>query len=92
MKKNTTFTSTTEEVTFSVFGIIILLFLMPALFFFCGWITGWIIELTIGDLCVNGLNLVFKTSFNKTDLPMICATLEWVGSFFKTMNTSSKLS
>lgn len=90
MKKNTTFVPTTEEVIGSIIGIIILIFLMPALFFFSGWITGWVMKVTIGDLCINAFNMVFKASFDKADLPMICATLGWAGSFFKSTSTTTK--
>lgn len=66
-----------------VVGIVV--FLSPILMVGFGWVAGWIIRLIFGGYITNGLNLLLGTArFEADHLPMICATLGVVGSFFKT--------
>ena len=72
--------------------LILLLIISPVLNYFCGWLTGVILQWLIGDTVINGMNYLFNTTRFTTDmLPTICGTLGVIGSFFKsTSNSSSK--
>lgn len=70
---------------------IVLVVIEPILYYFCGWISGHILNFFIGDTIVNGLNYLFNTTRFTTDmLPVTCGTLGVVGSFFKSTARSSK--
>lgn len=70
--------------------LILLLMIGPALSYFCGWVTGIILQWLIGDTVVNGMNYLFNTTRFTTDmLPTICGTLGVIGSFFKSTVSSS---
>ena len=63
---------------------IIVVILIPLLYFASGWLTGWILKVIAGDALVRGLNLLFDTTrFTSNMLPLTCAALSVVGSFFK---------
>lgn len=67
---------------------ILVLIICPVLYYFCGWLTGVILQWLIGDTVINGMNYLFNTTRFTTDmLPTICGTLGVIGSFFK--NTAS---
>ena len=69
-------------------GLIILVFIASPLI---GWLTGHVVRLIFGNMIANGLNLLFNTTrFVKSDIPIICATLALIGSFFKTVLNTSK--
>lgn len=71
--------------------IILIVIFEPILHYFCGWITGIVLQMWIGDTVVNGMNYLFNTNrFTVDMLPTICGTLGVVGSFFKRNYTSSK--
>lgn len=63
--------------------LVVLIVLLVPLFYFMGWLSGWIAMVTIGDTLVNGLNNVFGSSFTKEMLPQLGGVLSWVGGFFK---------
>ena len=66
-------------------GIILLLlaiFFDPMLGFFFGWLTGWVIRLTIGHLFIAGL-AVFGLDITLAQIPLICGVLGVIASFFK---------
>lgn len=69
----------------------ILLVISPALSYFCGWLTGVILQWLIGDTVIYGMNYLFNTTRFTTDmLPTICGTLGVIGSFFRgSVSTSS---
>ena len=68
---------------------VLLLIFSPVLSYFCGWITGLLLQMWIGDTVINGMNYLFNTNrFTVDMLPTICGTLGVVGSFFR--STSSK--
>ena len=70
--------------------LILLLIISPVLNYFCGWLTGVILQWLIGDTVVNGMNYLFNTTRFTTDmLPTICGTLGVIGSFFKSTSSSS---
>lgn len=70
--------------------IVILAIIDPILYYFCGWITGLFLQMSIGDTVTNGMNYLFHTNrFTSDMLPTICGTLGVIGSFFKSNHTSS---
>lgn len=74
-----------------IFVAILLVIFGPALYYFCGWVTGHILSWFIGDTIINGLNYLFNTTrFTVDKLPMLCGTLGVIGSFFKSSNYHSK--
>lgn len=80
-----------NSVVFIVLIAIVLAILEPILYYFCGWISGHILNFFIGDTIVNGLNYLFNTTRFSTDmLPITCGTLGVIGSFFKNATSSSK--
>lgn len=73
--------------------IVLLLILGPVLSYFCGWLTGVILQWLMGDTIIYGMNYLFNTNrFTVDMLPTICGTLGVIGSFFKrtTITSSSK--
>jgi hypothetical protein len=62
----------------------------PILSYLGGYITGLILQWFIGDSVVYGMNYLFNTTRFTTDmLPIMCGTLGVIGSFFKSVSTSS---
>lgn len=71
--------------------IIVLALVSPILSFFCGYVAGAILEWAVGDMLINGLNLVFNTTrFSPDMLPIVCGALAIIGSFFKSSLSTSK--
>jgi hypothetical protein len=67
----------------------LLLIFGPVLYYFCGWLTGLLLQMWIGDTVINGMNYLFNTNrFTVDMLPTICGTLGVIGSFFKSSSTS----
>lgn len=68
---------------------VILTIISPMFYYFGGWLTGVILEWTIGQTVVDGMNYLFNTDrFDVDMLPRICGTLGIIGSFFKTTSSS----
>ena len=73
-----------------IITLVLLVILEPVFYYFCGWLTGVVLEWLIGDTVVNGMNYLFNTTRFTTDmLPTICGTLGVIGSFFKNSSSSS---
>ena len=73
-----------------VIVIVLVLILGPVLYYFGGWITGHILKWFIGDTVASGMNYLFNTTrFTADMLPTICGTLGVIGSFFKSVSSSS---
>jgi hypothetical protein len=73
----------------SVLAITCVLIVGPVLYYFCGWLTGVILQWLIGDTVINGMNYLFNTNrFTVDMLPTICGTLGIIGSFFKSRSSS----
>lgn len=71
-----------------VIVLILLLIFDPVLSYFCGWLTGVLLQWWIGDTVINGMNYLFNTDrFTVDMLPTICGTLGVIGSFFKSSST-----
>lgn len=76
------------ELAAGCLGVIILIFLLPLLYFAGGYFTGLILKWLVGDAVIIGLNhLLDTTRFTVEMLPFTCGALGVVGSFFKTTNT-----
>ena len=60
------------------------IFVWPLLYFLGGYVTGLIFAHVVGDMIVDAVNLMFNTTrFSVETLPMVCAVLSVIGSFFK---------
>ena len=69
--------------------IIVMSFFMPFLWFLGGWISGWLIKITIGQTIVSGLALIgFNLPLDK--FPLFFGTLAVIASFFKTSRVDFK--
>ena len=68
----------------AVFGTLLLIFMIPVISFGFGYLTGWILQITIGGTVASGLNMVFNTDrFTPEMIPLFCATMGLIGGFFK---------
>lgn len=68
----------------SVALIVLLIFAVPIIGFGLGYLTGWILQVSIGGAVAEGLNIVFNTDrFTPEMIPLFCATMGMIGSFFK---------
>ena len=73
-----------------IFAIVVAL-VWPIITFFCGYVTGVILEWAVGGTLISGLNLLFNTTRFSTDMiPIVCGALAVVGSFFKSSLSTSK--
>lgn len=72
--------------------LIVTIIIAPILCFLGGYVSGLILNWTVGGFVVNGLNLMLNTTrFTADKLPIICGALAVVGSFFKSsLNISKK--
>ena len=55
----------------------------PTIAYFGGWVLGHINGWLWGDILINGINTLFRTSLNADSLPVIFGTLSMIASFFK---------
>lgn len=70
-------------------GLIVLLIFSPVITFGFAWFGGWILQMCVGDTIANGLNLMFDTTrFTSDIIPLACATLATIGSYFKSSQTN----
>jgi len=63
--------------------ILVMLILMPFLYFGLGWLEGLIIKATIGQIVLRGLMLI-GLNISADNLPLLCATLSLLGGLFFT--------
>lgn len=74
----------TIEALVTLILVALVIIFEAAIIFWCGYFTGWLAKITIGDKLIEGLNLIFHTNyFEKEMLPMMAGVIAWVGSFFK---------
>lgn len=79
---------TTGCLTF-VLTLILCAIICPVLYYFCGWLTGVILQWLIGNKVIDGMNYLFNTTrFTVDMLPRICGTLGVIGSFFRNHSSS----
>lgn len=65
-------------------GLVGLLVFTPVITFGLGWIGGWLLKLCVGSAIADGMNLLFNTTrFTPDFIPVACATLAIIGSYFK---------
>lgn len=69
-------------------GIILIIF-GGALSFWCGWIDGWLLKVFIGDWLVKGFT-IFHINIDKSQLPLMFATISTVAFFIKPHRISNK--
>ena len=64
----------------------------PILCFLGGYVSGLVLQLTVGGFVASGLNLILNTTrFTAGQLPVLCGVLAVVGSFFQShLRTKSK--
>lgn len=68
----------------AILGTLLLIFMIPVISFGLGYLTGWILQITIGGTVATGLNMVFNTNrFTPEMIPLFCATMGMIGGFFK---------
>ena len=68
----------------AILGTLLLIFMIPVISFGLGYLTGWILQITIGGTVATGLNMVFNTDrFTPEMIPLFCATMGMIGGFFK---------
>lgn len=74
-----------HKISVGCLSAIVIALLMPIIWFGCGFVAGFVLELLVGNAFVDGLNLIFNdTRFTADMLPILCGTLSVIGSFFKT--------
>lgn len=70
----------------NVIGIIIVfiiaIIIMPFVSFVLGYFLGWIAKLVIGKWLVAGFALL-RLPIELNDIPLLAATLGWIGSYFR---------
>lgn len=73
-----------------VLGFIGLLVFSPVITFWFAYFGGWILQQFVGTTLINGMNLMFNTTrFTVDMIPLTCATLAVVGSYFKSHQTNN---
>lgn len=77
----------TKEIIASVIVFLLAIlaaFALPVISFGLGFLSGWVLQITIGNIVANGLNTVFNTDrFTPEMIPLFCATMGMIGGFFK---------
>lgn len=75
---------------FATIGVLILaLIFLPVIGFWLSYFGGWLVSLVLGPTLCEALNTTFGTTrFTPEMLPWIAGALGWIGSYFKTVNTS----
>lgn len=74
----------------AVVETIVLLVLSPVLTFWLAYFGGWILQQFVGTMLINGMNLMLNTTrFTVDMIPLTCATLAVVGSYFKSRQTNN---
>ena len=63
-----------------------------AIGFGLGYFGGWILECVCGETVANGLNMVLgavtQHEYTPNDIPLFCAIMTTIGSFFKSTSSS----
>lgn len=73
-----------------IVGLIGLLIFSPVITFGFAWFGGWILKICVGTSIADGLNLMFNTTrFTPDIIPLACATLATIGSYFKSSQTNN---
>ena len=60
----------------------ILIFISPFIAFAEGWIVGWLIKIIFGTVFISGLKLI-GINITVNAIPLLCGTLNLIGSFFR---------
>ena len=73
----------------TIIGFIILCFVAPFLNFLGGWISGWLIKITIGNMIVSGLSLI-GIHIPIESFPLFFGTLNVIAGFFHATTINNK--
>ncbi|MGG1652268.1 hypothetical protein ABHN03_03975 [Paenibacillus sp. NRS-1775] len=80
-----------ENIGFFVSAVLVVaiaLFLQPVIYVGFGYLGGLFVKWVFGNIISNGLNSVFGTDrFTSDYIPVIAATLAFIGSYFRVSNT-----
>lgn len=69
-------------------SLAVVLVFAPVITFGLAWFGGWLLKIFVGDAVARGLNLIFNTDrFTPNIIPMACATLGTIGSYFRSSLT-----
>lgn len=80
-----------NEILATCLATIVFVPLLPILTFGLGYLSGLVLNACVGQGLINGLNTIFGTTrFTRELIPVTCATLATIGSFFKTKVSSNK--
>lgn len=72
----------------AIIAIILTMILLPALTFGFAYLGGIFLNWIVGAKLIKGLNLMFHTTrFTRELIPLTCATLAVIGSYFKSYKT-----
>lgn len=78
-------------ITAVVLAVLVCIF-SGAIGFGLGYFGGWILELVCGETVANGLNMVLGTitqhEYTPNDIPLFCAIMTTIGSFFKSSSST----
>lgn len=90
MKRTNSYLNKDYDINFNtgilILGMIITIFIAPWFIFWIAYFGGWIAKITIGKQLIAGLAMLnIDLPLNK--IPLLAATLGWIGGFFKTINT-----
>ena len=94
--KNPYYNKSTKElslgiIVFIFISIIVFSIFVPVLYYFGGWIAGWMISICIGETFADGLNTLFNVSyFTPEFLPTMCGILSVIGKFFYSVSVGGK--
>ncbi|MGM1044745.1 MAG: hypothetical protein ACQEXX_01225 [Bacillota bacterium] len=70
--------------------VAIALFLQPVIYVGFGYLGGLVVKWIFGGMIVEGMNGVFGTDrFTPGMIPVVAATLAFIGSYFKSSNTNN---
>lgn len=80
------------KIIFAIIGIIAIVFVWPVISFGIGFLTGWVLQITIGGTVAEGLNMIFgEGKFTPEMIPLFCATMGLIGGFFRsTLSNNNK--
>ncbi|MNK78400.1 hypothetical protein D3C87_980310 [compost metagenome] len=74
----------------ALFVVALALFLQPVIYVGFGYLGGLVVKWVFGGIIVNGLNGLFGTDrFTPEMIPVVAATLAFVGSYIKSSTTKT---
>lgn len=78
------------EIVGGVLLLIVLLIFAPWISYWLSYFGGWITSLVVGATLCDALNTLFDTTrFTPDMLPQMAGALGWIGSFFKSISSTT---